>query len=427
MRLVTNSVVLAATDLAHFLACEHRTALDLAAAVGTIPTPIAPLDAALKMLQERGAAHERAYVEHLRSQGVNVFEIPSDQPSEVRCAQTLDALKSGVDALYQGAFAGRGWIGYADILRKVPCRTGVATAFGAFQYEPYDAKLARDTRGGTILQLALYAELLGEIQGVYPKRFLVVSPGSPFTEHEYRLADYVAYFRSIRTRMLTAIAKGPDALLGASYPEPVEHCDICRWWDRCNQRRRDDDHLSFIAGISRSQRTELVSQGVTTLAAAAAFSRPSTIPGGSDNVLVTSTLFNTAGEAEQITDPAGNVIKSTLDHAGRLSSKTEDFGTSPHLNRETQFTYNLDGRLKYLTAKNATTGDQITEFVFGVSPLDGSDVASNDYLRAKIYPDSTSGTDRVEFKVNRLGEVKEVKDQLGTVRVLDYDKLGRLR
>jgi hypothetical protein len=31
----------------------------------------------------------------------------------------------------------------------------------------------------------------------------------------------------------------------------------------------------------------------------------------------------------------------------------------------------------------------------------------------------------MEYKYNRLGEVKEVKDQLGTIRVLEYDKLGK--
>ncbi len=40
------------------------------------------------------------------------------------------------------------------------------------------------------------------------------------------------------------------------------------------QRRRDDDHLSFIAGASRLHRDELVAQGVPTLAAAAAMPLP---------------------------------------------------------------------------------------------------------------------------------------------------------
>ena len=42
--------------------------------------------------------------------------------------------------------------------------------------------------------------------------------------------------------------QGPEALQALHYPEPVEQCEACRWWVRCNARRRQDDHLSFIAG-----------------------------------------------------------------------------------------------------------------------------------------------------------------------------------
>ena len=60
MRMTDNAAVLAATDLSNFLACQHRSALDLAAAMGKLQKPAAPLDVALKLLQEKGASHERA-------------------------------------------------------------------------------------------------------------------------------------------------------------------------------------------------------------------------------------------------------------------------------------------------------------------------------------------------------------------------------
>src|SRR5438034_834818 len=82
--------------------------------------------------------------------------------------------------------------------RRVPSPAGSHSALGDFHYEPYDTKLARETRGGTILQLALYADLLGEVQGLAPDRFFVVAPGAPFAIHEYRVADYAAYVRLVR-------------------------------------------------------------------------------------------------------------------------------------------------------------------------------------------------------------------------------------
>lgn len=140
--------------------------------------------------------------------------------------------------------------------------------------------------------------------------------------------------------------------------------------------------------------------------AAAAFSRPATIPARSDTVLVNSTAYNTAGEAYQTTDPKGTVTESTFDHAGRLTQKVEDKGVGT-LNRETQYAYNADGHLQTLTAKNSVTGDQLTKYLYGTT-LTESAMASNDLLRAVIYPDSTdtdlTGTDQVKFEYNRLGE-----------------------
>src|SRR5262245_43447981 len=110
-------------------------------------------------------------------------------------------------------------------------------------------------------------------------------------------------------------------------------------------------------------------------------------------------------------------------------------GTNPDQNRsesgDAVYLY-LRRSLKTLTAKNSGTADQVTTLTYGTT-LTGSDVASFDLLRAVIYPDSDdvdnplgNGADgiydRVEYKYNRLGEVKEIKDQLQTIRVLEYDK-----
>jgi len=63
------------------------------------------------------------------------------------------------------------------------------------------------------------------------------------------------------------------------------------------------------------------------------------------------------------------VTEFTFDDAGRLTKMVEDKGTGT-LNRETQYTYNADGRLKYLTAKNTATNDQVTKYVYGTSSSD---------------------------------------------------------
>jgi RHS repeat-associated protein len=162
---------------------------------------------------------------------------------------------------------------------------------------------------------------------------------------------------------------------------------------------------------------------------ATALSRPATAPARSATVLVTSTDYNDRGEADQVTDPKGTINQSTFDDAGRLTKLVENVvsgGTNPDQNRETDYTYNADGKVASLTAKNGTTGDQVTQYVYGTT-LSDSDVASNELLRTVIYPDDTpSAPDRVTLAYNRLGELKQKQDQLGTVHSLGYDLLGRL-
>ena len=52
---------------------------------------------------------------------------------------------------------------------------------------------------------------------------------------------------------------GRPAYLPAAgtYPEPVEHCDVCRWSELCRTRRRADDDLSLVAGAATRLRQAL--------------------------------------------------------------------------------------------------------------------------------------------------------------------------
>jgi predicted RecB family nuclease len=172
-------------------------------------------------------------------------------------------MEAGIEVIAQGDLKDGNCRGRADILIKVnrPSRVG------NWSYEVIDTKLARETRGGTILQLCLYSELLAELQGVIPDRMHVVKPGNGFQPETFRVHDFLAYYRLVKSRLENTVG-GTEIF--ETYPEPVEHCEICQWWPRCNDRRRTDDHLSFVAGISKLQIGQLRSWDVTTLARLAA-------------------------------------------------------------------------------------------------------------------------------------------------------------
>src|SRR5678815_802749 len=254
MYLAGNTIRVSPTDLANHLACSHLTNLDLAVARGGPPPPYR-YDSRLEALQLRGQTHELRYVEHLSRRGLKIYRIDE---TERDVAKTLEAMRSGVDIIVQAPLIAGRWQGRADILRRVE----KASAVGNWSYEPEDTKLSRETKAGTILQLCVYSEVLATLQDRLPEYMHVVVPGTDFVPETYRTPEYFAYYSYVKASLEDSVEPGHER---QTYPEPVPHCDICRWWQLCNQRRHDDDHLSLVAGISRLQRQELQRQNIATL------------------------------------------------------------------------------------------------------------------------------------------------------------------
>ncbi|MEO8495591.1 MAG: RHS repeat-associated core domain-containing protein, partial [Planctomycetota bacterium] len=160
----------------------------------------------------------------------------------------------------------------------------------------------------------------------------------------------------------------------------------------------------------------------------AAFTRPATVPSRSDTVLVTTTAYNNAGETFSTTDPAGKESRTIRDAMSRNTSQIENYqasGSGTDVNVTTEFTYTADSQIKTLTAKmSSPASDEVTTYVYGVSPATGSQLTVNNLLLATEYPEDTS-TKREEYAYNRQQERIEKTDQNGTVHGYDFDGLGR--
>ena len=263
---VTGTIQLSASDLVNHLACHHLTELNHEVAVGLRPAP-GDWDPTLELLWERGLAHERAYVQHLKDTGCDVKFIDGVGLDAATVAATVEAMRAGDEIIVQGALTEGPWGGRMDILRRVE----VPSNLGGWSYEVIDTKLARETKSGTILQLSLYSDLVGGVQGQLPEHMYVVAPWTEFEPQEYRTGDYAAYYRLVKTWLESVLANGAGAL---SYPDPKEHCGMCRWSRQCDARRRRDDHLCLVAGISSQQIGELTGKYVATTAGLAATPLP---------------------------------------------------------------------------------------------------------------------------------------------------------
>jgi predicted RecB family nuclease len=267
VQLVEGRPVYAATDLVAFLACNHLLALERAALAGLVKRPVRN-DPSIDLIAKRGLDHEQRYLAELRDQGLAIVEIaklPDDLPYAERlragAEATRAAMASGADVIFQATFFDGTWLGYADFLLRVER----ASDLGPWSYEVADTKLARRTKASAVLQICSYVDQLSRIQNLEPRELHVVLGGSRRQKDTFRVADFMAYYRRVKAGFEAAVTTGEAVYpVVATYPEPVEHCDVCRWAVHCRVQRRQDDDLSLVAGISARQRNALKDRGVST-------------------------------------------------------------------------------------------------------------------------------------------------------------------
>lgn len=272
MQRLDGTPIFSASDLVGYLACDHLTSLEFGAADGLCKRP-AYQDPELDLLQRKGGEHETSVLARLGANGKSISRFAFAWPRTLtdlqhQAAETRTAMQKGVDVIYQGVLLDGRWQGRPDFL----LRTERPSALGPWSYEPADAKLAGSVKAGALLQLCLYADLLKAAQGQPPQRIGVITGDSE--EHWYRLDDFAAYFRSVRARFEERAASAEHA----TYPDPVDHCRICRWSTVCADKRREDDHLCRVANITRSHTQRLVTGGVGTLTALAILEPETHVP-----------------------------------------------------------------------------------------------------------------------------------------------------
>lgn len=157
-------------------------------------------------------------LDRFRADGCRVAEI-GEAPEAEAMRATLEAIRGGTDVVYQG------------------------------------------TRGGA--DRVLFAPADGRA-GIRP-RWMHLAPGNgQFSALE--TGGYAACGRQARRLPGAFVAAGGgENPPSVPYPESAEHCAICRWSEFCAQRRRRDDDLSLIAGITAGQRRTLKAAGAGTM------------------------------------------------------------------------------------------------------------------------------------------------------------------
>ena len=180
-------------------------------------------------------------------------------------------MREGSDVIYQAVLFDGRRLGYADFLRRVEQPSDL----GAWSYEVWDTKLARHAKASAVLQLCMYSDMVAELQGRSPREMHLALGGVQRERVSFHVADYAAYYRLV-AHEFKALLDGIPAYPVATTPEPVEHCDMCRWSVECRAQWRATDDLSLVASLTSRQRRALHEVGVTTRTGLAEPSEPLT-------------------------------------------------------------------------------------------------------------------------------------------------------
>ena len=253
---------------------------------GLVERPIR-LDPEIDLIAKRGLEHEARYLAGLEAGRAARH---ADRPGRSRCPGRRAPGPAAAAAADDGAgdparrrrrstrprsstAGGSGW--------RTSCSGSSGRApSGEWSYEVVDTKLARHVKASALLQICSYVEQLtadpGRRAGVdarRPGRQRADGGAAPRRGLHGLLPDGQGRVRGPR-RGPTAGTRPRRTRRAATYPEPVEHCDVCRWSLVCQARRRADDDLSLVAGAPTRLRRALKGAGVATRRGLAALELP---------------------------------------------------------------------------------------------------------------------------------------------------------
>lgn len=209
-------------------------------------------DEGAKLIQKHGILHEKDYLDTLFKEGKDVCII--EGTDDAAFEQTVAAMKSGREIIYQGFLRMEQFAGLSDFL----VRSAGASKLGDYHYEVWDSKLAKKPKPYFLVQLCCYAEMLELIQGRLPDIAVVL--GSKETKR-FRTLDYYYYYLSLKKRFL-------EFQENFSIESPPEWMDVgahSKWTEEAARLLEERDDLIRVANIRKSQIKKLKRTGIDTM------------------------------------------------------------------------------------------------------------------------------------------------------------------
>ncbi|KTD57670.1 TM0106 family RecB-like putative nuclease [Legionella shakespearei] len=253
MHLEYDHLVFSPSDLTQFMDSPFASWMEHLALSNPDLLPVPDQhDELLDVLHDMGAQHEAELLAAFVASGLSVVDLHKRADSY---QATLEAMKNGVDVIYQAHLALSPFKGYADFLIKIEGHS----IFGAYCYEIWDTKLAKSVKPNFLVQLCCYAEMLEAMQQSRAECITIVLGNKE--KKRFRINDYLYFYQNLKQKFLQV----HQNFNHNQHPEPASSRSWGRWSDYAEQLLVKADHLIQVATITSGQIKKLNKAGITTM------------------------------------------------------------------------------------------------------------------------------------------------------------------
>ena len=267
-------LVFSASDLVTAASCEYQLLRKLDEKLGRSPKAVFDADEMLQHAAVLGDRHERkvldGFVEEFGhwdpAAGRGVYDVVPAEAMDratllAKHRESIEALRSGADVVFQAAFFDGQFHGRSDFL--------VRQADGS--YAVFDTKLARHAKVTALLQLAAYGDQLLKA-GITPDPAVTLVLGATvqlpdggfdYVRSHHKLAEILPVFRERRDRFVALTASH------SAQPHTVQWgargLSACGRCDYCREQVVATDDLLLVARMNSAQRKALHERKIFTV------------------------------------------------------------------------------------------------------------------------------------------------------------------
>ena len=261
MQVFKDNIIFSPTDIVRFFESEFASYMDHFEKV--ISKEILkdqnihrdPKDSLHDVIIGMGNEHEKEIIENLEKQN-QIIKIEKDKYDKKSCIeQTLSAMKSGADKIYQAAIGTNKIFGYVDILEKIEGHSDL----GDYHYVPCDIKISTHPKPSAIIQLCCYCDILETIQKALPEKIKIITKDK--TTHLFHTKQFFYFYKFLKQEFLNYHSDFDSK----NIPIPNKHKDHKDWTFFSKKMLHKLDDISLVANIRQTHCETLKKQNITTM------------------------------------------------------------------------------------------------------------------------------------------------------------------